>query len=107
MSYTLAKTAAAPSDFAECLITRLASLDMAERHVLDGERNIARQRELIAEMLSLGLDVSRHQDILATFEETQRIHTEQVKQLKQELSILAVMIAKIATREIEMRSTGW
>jgi hypothetical protein len=57
--------------------------------------------------LSLGLDVSRHQDILATFEETQRIHTEHLKQLKQEQSILAVMIAKIATREIEMRSRGW
>jgi hypothetical protein len=36
-------------------------------------------------MLSLGLDVSRHQDVLATFEETQRLHTEHVKQLKQEL----------------------
>jgi hypothetical protein len=102
MSYTLAKTAAAPSDFVGHLIARLASLDMAEAHVLEGERNIARQKELIAEMLSLGLDVSRHQDMLATFEETQRLHTEHAKQLKQELSILPVMIAKIATGGIEI-----
>ncbi|MBV8895024.1 MAG: hypothetical protein JO051_00825 [Acidobacteriaceae bacterium] len=62
-----------------------ATLRMAEGHVLDGERNIAKQKELIAEMLSLGLDVSGHQAMLATFEETQRLHTEHVKQLKQEL----------------------
>jgi hypothetical protein len=45
--------------------------------------------------------------MLATFEQTQRLHTEHVKQLKLELSILAVMIAKIAIGEIEMRSTAW
>jgi hypothetical protein len=41
MSYTLAEAAAAPSDFAEYPIARLAtgllaSLNMAERHVLEG-----------------------------------------------------------------------
>jgi hypothetical protein len=33
---------------------------MAEQRVLDGERNIMRQKVLIAEMASLGLDVSAY-----------------------------------------------
>jgi hypothetical protein len=45
------------------------TLEMAEKHVLAGERNIARQKELITEMVSLGLDVSaikRRSPILKT-----------------------------------------
>ena len=61
------------------------TLEMAERHVLEGERHIARQKELIAEISVLGADVSRHRATLAAFEETQRLHTEHMKQLKQEL----------------------
>ncbi|HEY1865033.1 MAG TPA: hypothetical protein VGG77_15390 [Roseiarcus sp.] len=75
---------------------------------MDGDRNIARQKELIAEMLSLGLDVSSHQATLANFEETQRLHVEHVRRLKQELVSASeakgpplerphCLIAKIAT----------
>ena len=67
------------------LATLQTTLEMAEKHVLDGERNIARQKELIAEMASLGVDVSRYQTTLANFEETQRLHVEHVRQLKQDL----------------------
>jgi hypothetical protein len=38
---------------------------MAEQHILDGERNIVPQKELIAEMASLGLDVSAYRSSLA------------------------------------------
>lgn len=38
---------------------------MAEQHILDGERNIMPQKELIAEMASLGLDVSAYRASLA------------------------------------------
>jgi hypothetical protein len=38
---------------------------MAEQHILDGERNIMPQKELIAEMGSLGLDVSAYRASLA------------------------------------------
>jgi hypothetical protein len=58
---------------------------MAKRHVLEGERHIARQRELIAEMLALGVDVSRHHATLAALEDAQRLHIEHVRRLKQEL----------------------
>ena len=61
------------------------TLEMAEKHVLDGERNIARQKELITEMVSLGLDVSSYQTTLANFEDTQRLHVEHVRKLKQDL----------------------
>jgi hypothetical protein len=64
--------------------TLQATLDIAEKHVMDGDRNIARQKELITEM-SLGLDVSSHQATLANFDETQRLHVEHVRRLKQEL----------------------
>jgi hypothetical protein len=63
----------------------LATLELVEKHVLQSERNIARQKELIAEMSALGVDVSSHRDTLANFEETQGLHTDHVGRLKQEL----------------------
>jgi hypothetical protein len=51
----------------------------------DGDRNIARQKVLIAEMLPLGLNISSHEATMANFEETQRLHVEHVRRLKQEL----------------------
>jgi hypothetical protein len=62
-----------------------ATLKMAERHARDGDSHVARQLELIAEMLALGVDASRHRVMLGTFEETQRLHIEHVQKLKQEL----------------------
>jgi hypothetical protein len=62
-----------------------ANLRMSERHVRDGERHIARQKKLIEQMFSFGVDVCRYQDSLATFEETQSIHTEHVTKLKRQI----------------------
>jgi hypothetical protein len=57
---------------------------MVERHVLEGERLIAKQKELIAEMSALGVDVGRHRATLANFEEAQRLHIEHAHQLKRQ-----------------------
>ncbi len=51
-----------------------SALDRAQEHVAVGERLIARQKELIAELASRGADVSRSESLLATFEALQRLH---------------------------------
>jgi hypothetical protein len=61
-----------------------ATPEMVETHVLEGDRLIAKQKELIAEMSALGVDVGRHRATLANFEEAQRLHIEHARQLKRE-----------------------
>jgi two-component system CheB/CheR fusion protein len=51
-----------------------SALDLAQEHVAQGERVIARQKELIAELANLGADVGRSESLLATFEALQRFH---------------------------------
>jgi hypothetical protein len=63
-----------------------ATLERAERFVSEGDHLIARQKELITEMLTHSLDVSRYEESLADFEWSQRLHIEHVRTLKQELS---------------------
>jgi hypothetical protein len=49
-------------------------LKRAEVHISEGTQHIARQKELIKELSSRGADVSRFQQMLARFEETQQLH---------------------------------
>lgn len=49
-------------------------LSQAERHVLDGERHVARQRELVAELERDGHDTQQARDFLLQFEDLQRLH---------------------------------
>jgi hypothetical protein len=49
-------------------------LDMAERHVLDGERHIARQRKIVAELERDGHDSDHATRLLRSFEQTQALH---------------------------------
>jgi hypothetical protein len=53
---------------------RVSLLDRAQERVAHGERLIARQEELIAELKNLGGGVSRSESLLATFEALQRLH---------------------------------
>ena len=62
-----------------------ATLERAERFVSEGDHLIAKQKELITEMLAHSLDVSRYEETLADFERSQRLHIEHVRTLKQEL----------------------
>jgi hypothetical protein len=62
------------------------ALARAERHVIEGDRILARQKKLIEKMMALGVDPGPYRATLARFEETQRLHIEHVRRLKQELS---------------------
>jgi hypothetical protein len=61
------------------------TLEMVQRHVAEGERIIERQRRLIARMDTLGRDVSRSEELLRSFEESQRLHIADRDRLIQEL----------------------
>ena len=48
------------------------ALEMAERHVADGERHVFRQREIVAQMTERSQPTDNALDLLQTFEELQR-----------------------------------
>ena len=47
-------------------------LEMARRHVIEGEARVASQRARVAELASEGRDTTQAEEILATFETTLR-----------------------------------
>jgi hypothetical protein len=49
-------------------------LEMTQRHVADGERHIALQREIIARLQGLGGDTGIAEQLLEEFEATLRDH---------------------------------
>lgn len=51
-------------------------LEMARRHVIEGEARVASQRERVAELAGQGLDTTQADEILATFEGTLRLMRE-------------------------------
>jgi hypothetical protein len=62
-----------------------ALLDKAELRMFEGAWRIARQKELIAEMSARGVDVGPYRELLARFEETQRLHIQHVQRIKRDL----------------------
>jgi hypothetical protein len=62
-----------------------AMLEKAELRMFEGAWRIARQRERIAEMSTRGVDLSPYRELLARFEEAQRLHVQNVQRLKREL----------------------
>jgi hypothetical protein len=52
----------------------LRHLEQAERHIADGQRQIARQREIVAEFEGRGVDSNHARSSLALFEEMQALH---------------------------------
>jgi hypothetical protein len=62
------------------------TLARVEQHIAIGERNLARQEELIASILATGGDVSLYRDALANFMEIQHPHIEHLQRLKRDLS---------------------
>jgi hypothetical protein len=61
-------------------------LEMAERHVTEGERHIMRQCELIAALKRDGHDMTTARELLAQFEEMQALHIADRDRLRQELA---------------------
>jgi hypothetical protein len=62
-----------------------AVLEKAELRMFEGAWRIARQKELVAEMSNRGVDVGPYRELLARFEETQRLRIQYVQLLKREL----------------------
>ena len=65
--------------------TMAPALRRAEQLVIEGDRLIARQKELIANLLALGLDATAYQNMLARLQQTQSLHVQRVSTLKREL----------------------
>jgi hypothetical protein len=63
-------------------------LEMARHHVAMGEENIARLREIIARLERGGHDTSTTTELLARFEEIQRLHLADRDRLENELAQL-------------------
>jgi hypothetical protein len=63
----------------------LEHLAQAERHVAEGERDIARQREIIAELERDGRDTTLARALLEQFEEVELLHIEGRDRLRKEL----------------------
>jgi len=61
-------------------------LEMAERHVLEGEHHVARQREIVAELARDGHNTSKAAILLRTFEDLQAIHVADRDRLRKELA---------------------
>jgi hypothetical protein len=59
-------------------------LRRAEQLVIDGDRLIARQKELIANLLALGLDATAYQDTLVRLEQSHNLHVQRVSGLKRD-----------------------
>jgi hypothetical protein len=62
-----------------------AMLEKAELRMFEGAWRIARQKELIAEMSTRGVDLGPYRELLARFEETQRLHIQNLQRIKREL----------------------
>ena len=63
----------------------LRHLADAERHVAAGEDQLARQRDLIAELEGSRRDASSAKEILSTLEATQALHLVDRERIRQEL----------------------
>jgi hypothetical protein len=62
-----------------------AMLEKAELRMFEGAWRVARQQERIAEMSRRGVDMRPYWEVLAQFEETQRLHMEHVQRIKKDL----------------------
>ncbi len=63
----------------------LHHLDLAKRHVAIGEKNVARQRAVVAELERDGHDASEARRLLAEFEQLQSMHIQDRDRLLKEL----------------------
>ena len=62
-----------------------AMLEKAQLRMFEGAWRVARQKELMAEMSMRGVDLRPYRELLARFEDSQRIHIQHVQRLKREL----------------------
>ena len=61
-------------------------LELANRHVADGEKHVARQKQILAELEREGHDPEQARELLAVFEETLAIYVADRERLERELA---------------------
>jgi len=66
--------------------SEVGHLEMAQKHVTEGEQHIARQRRLIAELERDGHDTALALELLREFERSQAAHVAERDRLRAELS---------------------
>ena len=64
----------------------LDHLQLAERHVVEGERHLARQRDIVDTLEREGLDGKTARALLVQFEEMQTLHLADRDRLRAELA---------------------
>ena len=64
---------------------KLRQLARAEKHVLEGQNHLERQRELIAELEAAGHDATQARSLLSIFERTQHAHQAHLRMLQRDL----------------------
>jgi hypothetical protein len=72
------------------------AINRAEQHVIDGDELITRQRELIANLLALGLDATAYQNMLVRLEQIQSLRVQRVFRLKRDSDDSAIRQSDIA-----------
>ena len=65
----------------------LRSLELAEWHIAAGERQIARQRELIRRIASVGRDTRFAEDLLRKLEKSQALHFAERNRLRRTVGL--------------------
>ena len=70
------------------------ALLLALQHIEIGHRNVARQREIVAELGRDGHDTTLARDLLANFEELQLIHMADRDRVLQKLNLRADVAAR-------------
>jgi hypothetical protein len=60
-------------------------LGMVERHVVEGDGHVMRQRELVAKLERTGRDTTHAKMLLRQFQELQALHIEHRDRLRNEL----------------------
>ena len=66
-------------------VIKARALERAEERVLEGERLIAQQKELIAKLLAIGLDTSACGNTLVRLEQAQSLRVQSASKLRLDL----------------------
>ena len=61
-------------------------VELAQRHVADGKKIVARQREIVAKLGADGHNVTEARKLLTAFEDSQRLHVADCARLEMQLA---------------------
>jgi hypothetical protein len=68
-------------------VALLDHLALAEKHILEGERHVKRQREILQDLQRDGRDALKAKDLLRSDERAMSLHSENRDRIRGELSV--------------------